>query len=227
MSSYQVVDIRRSLPKHPTRKWKKRPTPTRIVVHTTASENQDPNKTAQYHIHAGKTNHISTLGCPGLVYHDFITRAGIIYHCNNYEDWTWHAGLYNKSSVGVVMAFAGQTNGVVYSPEQFEALMKHLVILCLYMKILPKNVIGHREVPGMFTILGKGSVIYKKSCPGYSVDLVKMRAELTLRLQRRLAAEGLYTGKIDGIFGKMSQDALSRFLPPEKSIDCLIQKAET
>jgi len=70
---YRVIDISDSLPRHPTREWTVRATPTRIVVHTTASDNQDPHKTARYHIAPGKDNHISEKGAPGLCYHDFVT----------------------------------------------------------------------------------------------------------------------------------------------------------
>jgi peptidoglycan hydrolase-like protein with peptidoglycan-binding domain len=40
-----------------------------------------------------------------------------------------------------------------------------------------------------------------------------MRHELTGRLQRRLAAEGLYNGKIDYSFGPKSIAALKAFTP--------------
>jgi hypothetical protein len=109
------------------------------------------------------------------------------------------------------MAYKGQTAGEYASEAQRAALQEHLVRLCLYLKVLPKNVIGHREVPGMFTILGKGSVKYKKTCPGMSVDLNLVREETTLRLQRRLGSEGLYHGRIDGDFGKKSRAALAKF----------------
>jgi N-acetyl-anhydromuramyl-L-alanine amidase AmpD len=205
------IDIRNDLPRHATKKWKKRDKITHIIVHTTASDNQDPFKTARYHI--SSNNHISPGGCPGITYHDFITKEGIIYHCSDYQDWIWHAGLYNKHSVGVVMAFKGQVDIISPTEKQYDALLKHLVVLCLYFKVLPSNVIGHREVPGMFTILGKGSVKYKKTCPGMSVNLDRLRSEVTLYLQRRLAAEDLYHGKIDGIFGPLSQKALDAFNP--------------
>jgi len=208
---YRVIDIRNKLPRHSTKKWKKKSDIKRIIVHCTAGTNQDPFLTARYHI---GPNHICKTGCPAIVYTDYITRDGTIYHCNNYDDWTWHASLYNRSSVGITMAYQGLDNP---PPEaQRRALMKHLVILCLYLKVLPKNVIGHRECPWMSTLLGNGSKRFIKWCPGKVVNLVQMRAELTMRLQRRLAAEGLYKGKIDGIFGPLSRGALYSFNPLSK-----------
>jgi len=90
--------------------------------------------------------------------------------------------------------------------------------LCLYLKIYPKDVIGHREVPGMWTWIGKGSKKYKKTCPGMKVDLDKLRERLTKNLQRRLFAEGLYLGRIDGDFGPKSSKALKDFVPKQNRV---------
>lgn len=213
----KLLDIRNEMPRHPTRKWKTRYSADRIIVHTSASNNQDPIRTANYHITPGNQNHISKKGCPGLCYHDFITKTGIVYHCNNYTDVTWHAGAYNKRSIGVVMAFRGQNPNNFPTEAQSLALRQHLVILCLYMKILPKKIIGHREVPGMWTLLGNGSRKYKKTCPGLAVNLDSLRSDVTERLQIRLSAEGLYTGPIDGLFGRKSKAALQQFDPLQAS----------
>jgi hypothetical protein len=87
------------------------------------------------------------------------------------------------------------------------------------MKILPKRVIGHREVPGMWLLLGNGSKKYKKTCPGMGVNMNVLRGEVTRRLQRRLAAEDLYHGRIDGDFGKLSKAALKAFKPSPDRIN--------
>lgn len=208
----KMIDIRNSIPKHPTKKWSKRNSIDTIVVHCTASTQQDPNKVALYHI---KPNHISSTGCPTLCYHDFIDATGLVYHCNSYENSTWHAGLYNSRSIGIVMAFEGK-DLVVPPKEQYDVLVKHLITLCLYIKILPENVIGHREVPGMFTIVGKGSKKFKKACPGMGVDLDKMRDDVIRGLQTRLKDEGLYYGSVDGSFGPKSRSALNNFVPSSK-----------
>jgi len=212
----KLIDIRETIPKHKTRQWSKQKNVKRIGVHTTASNNQNPNATASYHSTPSKDNHISTKGAPGLCYHDFITKDGTVYHCNNYDDVVWHWGLWNNNSVGVCLAYKGQ-DGLSPPDEMMLALEKHLVVLCLYLKVLPSNVYGHREVPGMFTILGNGSKKYKKTCPGMGIDLDKLRSSLTKNLQRRLAAEGLYNGAIDGLFWENSQRALNAFVP-EKAI---------
>lgn len=206
------VDFRDKIPRHPTRKWKKRLSADTIIIHTTASDQQNPSVVARYHITPGPQNHISSKGCPSIAYHDFIDKFGTVYHCNDYDDWTWHARIYNKRSIGVVMAFRGQDHGLPY-PDQYDALLKHTTKLCLFLHILPERVIGHREVPGMYMILGNGSIRYKKECPGLAVNMNKVRDEITRRLQRRLASLSLYTGKIDGLFGPKSKAALLSFKP--------------
>lgn len=205
---YSIVNISDSIPRHPTMKWKTRGKITRIVVHMTGSDNQSPIKTARYHVTPGPGNHINKKGCPSLCYHDYIVKEGIVYHCNDYEFSTWHAGFYNKSSIGVVMAYGGNDFPPIL---QYDAMIQHVVYLALKFKVLPKNILGHREVPGMYTILGKGSVKYKKWCPGKAIDLVGMRKEIAMRMQRVLGSKGLYNGIIDGLFGKQSKAALEAY----------------
>lgn len=208
--AYKLQDIRSTIPKHKTRKWSKQKNVKRIGVHTTASDNQDPNKTARYHSTPSPDNHISEKGAPGLCYHDFITKVGVVYHCNDYDDVTWHWGMWNTNSVGVCLAYRGQ-DGEDPPEEMMQALREHLVILCLYLKVYPQDIYGHREVPSMYTILGNGSKKYKKTCPGMAIDLDELRDTVTRMLQRRLAAEGLYNGAIDGLFWGASKNALNAF----------------
>jgi len=201
--AYKLVDLRATLPRHPTRKWAKRKQILRIIVHCTGGTNQDPFETNTYHI---GPNHISKKGCPRICYADFIDKDGVVFHCNEYDDWTWHCGAWNKTSVGVVMAYPG---GKEAPPQvQYESLLEHLVKLCLFFTLQPKVIYGHREVPGMVILLGNGSKKYKHICPGMAVDLSKLRKEVTLRLQKKLAGDGFYLAKIDGDFGSKSIAAL-------------------
>lgn len=213
--SYRIVDLRGKLPVHPTRKYEKRTLIDTIVLHCTASDNQDPFKTARYDITPGPNNHISKKGAPGLTYHDYIIKDGVVYHCNDYELSTWHATLYNKRSIGVVMAYKALPKEKP-TPEQYESMLKHITLLCLYFKILPKAVLGHRELPWMVKLLQNGTKQYRKECPGMAIDLDKVRKEITTRLQLRLANEGLYTEEVDGLWGPKSQAALLAFDPRDK-----------
>lgn len=226
VNNYRMIDVRNKLPRHPSRKWSKRAYIDTIVVHCTAGVNQDPVATAKFHIRPGPENTLSKQGAPGIAYHDYVTVNGIVYHCNDYQDSVWHAKYYNDRSIGVVLAYPGAIRDNPKTPIrddrpsdiQLENLQRHLTLLCLYFKVLPERVFGHRELPWMFKVLQSGSKQYKKECPGMNVDLDALRKDVTLRLQRRLAAEELYSDKIDGVFGKKSQAALNAFDPEMKLV---------
>jgi N-acetylmuramoyl-L-alanine amidase len=210
----KYIDIRKDLPKHPTRTWATRDKKKidTIIVHCTGGTNQDPKATAKYHITPGPQNKIDIKGAPGICYHDFIDRTGTIYHCNDYTDITWHSGSINGRSIGVVMAFEGKDK-ILPPTEQMVALVNLLTTICLYTKILPERVMGHREVPGMYILTGKGSKVFRKVCPGMGIDLDKLRDLVTRELQQRLKNVNLYTGDIDGKFGPNSKAALKNYYP--------------
>lgn len=198
----KIIDIRKTIPKHPTKRYKKRSVIKKIVVHCTASNNQDPEKTARYHV--------EHLGWPGLGYHDFITDKGIVFHCNSYDRQTYHARSWNSTSVGIVIAYKGEQEPP--SEKQMKSLEEQLTRLCLFMTVSPKMIVGHREAPWVTQVLGNGSIRYKKTCPGMAIDLDRLRKQVALRLQRKLAAEMLYNHRlIDGIWGPRSQQALIDF----------------
>lgn len=207
MATLRIVDIRDKLPKHSVRKWPKQKKIKRVIIHCTQSANQDPFKTARYHVNPG--NHISKLGCPGLTYHDYITREGTVFHCTDYSSRVWHCGLWNSNSVAVVIAY----EGIEEPPRQtqYDALILMVTRLCLFLGLPPRQVYGHREVPGMYTWLGKGSRKFKKWCPGQVVDLDELRSLICLNLQRKLSADGLYKDRIDGLFGPLSLQALQEY----------------
>jgi N-acetyl-anhydromuramyl-L-alanine amidase AmpD len=210
--AYPIKDIRKTIPKHKIKKPKKRKNADTIVLHCTASDNQDPNKTASYHVTPGKDNHLCKTGAPTVAYTDIITKAGILYHCTNYTDVTWHAGNWNDRAIGIALAYKGLA-GEPPTELQMFTLHEHLTFLCLYLHISPTRIFGHRECPFMSTITGKGVKIFRKECPGMSINLDKLRLEIILRLQKRLSALELYKGSIDGKWGKLSEKALLDFIP--------------
>ena len=194
----QTVNDIPNMPFHPRKTWKRRKRVDRIVVHTTASENQDPKKTARWHI---KGN-----GWPGIGYHDFINKDGIVHRCNNYMDMTWHTKGWNRTGIGVALAYRGQS-GEPPHPTQYTALIDHLSVLCLDFRILPKDCYGHREAPKM-RFWSRGRWKFRKTCPGMGINLGAMRGQVTRKVQTALSLEGRYTGQIDGIFGPRSRRAL-------------------
>ena len=210
-----LIDIRETIPRHATRKWKKRKkAPTRIVVHCTGSANQDPNKTARYHVNP---NHISKRGCPGLCYSDFIDDAGNVYRCNDYSDITWQAKGLNNSSFGVVLAYEGGNEPPHYL--QHLALEQHLTQLCLDWLIPPTKIIGHRELYKLLFLWGKGSGKIKKVCPGMQVDLDGLRTMITIRLQSKLYAEGFFPPNINGKYSKELLKAMRAYAVAKNSME--------
>ena len=133
-----------------------------------------------------------------------------MYHCVDYSKITFHAQLYNARSIGVVLAYKASKP---IGPIQYDTLIQHLTVLSLYLKIKPQNIIGHREVPGMYTLLGNGSKRLRKECPGHLIDLDDMRCKVIINIQKRLTKEGLYGDIIDGIFGKHTNAAFMQFNP--------------
>lgn len=205
-----IIDITSTIPKHPWKKWSRRKVnPTRIILHTTASDNQDPMRTARYHVMQSEENRLSKSGAPSLAYHDFIDRNGLIYHCNDYMDITWHAKSYNTSSIGIVMAFRGQDN-IEPAALQYESTFLHLVDLALKFRIPPSRIIGHREVPGMFSIIGKGSVRYRKTCPGMKIDLNLLRKRVGFHMEAALYSAGVLKTLL-GEFGSEATEALKQY----------------
>ncbi len=101
------------------------------------------------------------------------------------------------------MAFRGQDEGALPTAEQRQTLEELLVSQCIWYCIPPKFIYGHREVPGMYTLLGNGSRKYKKTCPGLATDLDTLRMSIAIRLQHLLASL-IPEGKI--ITGVWNQD---------------------
>jgi len=203
-------DYTEILKRHPTRKWKKRTSsPSHIILHCSASNNQSVELTNHYHITPGKDNHISSKGCPRIAYSDLIDKTGNVFHCNDYDDITWHARSFNDKSIGVCLMYSGKG---LPDQIQYESMIFHTANLCILHKIPPYNIMGHREVPGMYEIIGNGSKKFKKECPGLDINMNFVRQITTVVLQCMFKYNGLYLNrKIDGIWGKYSQAGLDKF----------------
>jgi hypothetical protein len=85
------------------------------------------------------------------------------------------------------------------------------VKLCEQFSIGPNKIYGHREVPGMYVLLGNGSRRYRKTCPGMGVDMKRVRSIISVILQVRMQKQKLYSGKIDGIWGRKSRKAFKKY----------------
>ena len=161
-----IIDVRNLLPQHKTKVWSKRKKTTHIIVHWTGSENQDPYVTAAYHV---GPNHISKTGCPALCYHYYLTRDGSIFWCNDLDDWTWHAGgLYNKKSIGVVLAYKNSI-----TPEQYKNAIEIVSELAKRYSVPIKNILGHKE-----------TLLASTECPGTCIDMHDFRRNVAISLKR-------------------------------------------
>lgn len=170
-----VID---TLPRHPTRKWTTRflDTIDTIVVHQSATAyNASTKGIAKYHItptgdrdgdgiiEPWERNHLSENGAPAIAYHYTIEKDGVIYHCNSWNDTTWHAGMasVNKRSLSICVIgnFSGPSWDGTDEPtdEQLESLLflvENLRLMSIL--IIPKeNIRGHCDIK-----------ISKENCPG-------------------------------------------------------------
>lgn len=220
------TDVRETLPRHATKKYKRRALSAidMIVVHCSDAD-WTLEQLADYDI---KPNHISKTGCPAVTYHDVIMKDGHLYHCLDYTERSWHAGKWNGRSAAVCLMYRA-TNKVKGKPnyhppeDAVKRLTRHLTSLCLGLKVLPKDIRGHREledtgwvwklVPGDS---GKKRKSLLKWCPGQFVNMDEVRLAVTKKLQLRLAIAGYYKGGLDGIFGPKSIQALYAWQPKGK-----------
>jgi len=105
-----LADYRGTLPQHATKSFRKRTAPSDILgvcTHHSASKNQDPARTAAYHVGA---NHVSATGCPGLLY-SFAISAAVeptkVILANSLDSATWSQG---KADDGRHPEYSGDEN---------------------------------------------------------------------------------------------------------------------
>ncbi len=91
-------DGRTELARHATRLFKTRSVDEirGIVVHQTAG-GDNPEATARYHVDA---NHVSSNGCPGLLYTFFIRQNGDVWWANDLHLETWSQGGHGSPVPG-------------------------------------------------------------------------------------------------------------------------------
>jgi len=211
----KIHDVRKKLPKHPSKKYKRRPLKKikRIVVHC-----DDLGATvwdvARYDI---KPNHLSKTGAPGITYHYFIHKDGNVFYCQDEKVVTWHVANFNSTSVGVCLSYKATGNDNPPTPEQDESLIYLLAKLCLSLGIQPTHVVGHRELPGTGYVIRNGKKVLRKTCPGLAIDLAVVRFLVAIKIQTILKVFGLYDAEVDGIWGPKSFKAFSDFIKYKKS----------
>lgn len=216
--SVKPIDLVASLPRHPTKRYDLRSVTeiSKVVVHTTDWDTT-PEKLAEYDVTPyfivnGKKiyNHISKTGCPGITYHEGISKSGQLVQTLGWEEISWHAGNHNNSSLGIALYYKSQKSGVdVYAPtlKQMQTLWCRCGHICLSLDLRPSAVVGHRELSGTGWFWEKGSKRLRKTCPGLLVNMDEVRLNVAKYMQCLLKMKGYYDGEIDGDFGPLSQAA--------------------
>jgi hypothetical protein len=215
-------DISSTLPRQETNSYELRKYSDikRIVVHTTDWDT-DPKTVAAYDIrpytiYKGEKiwNHISKEGCPAITYHEIIMKDKI-YKTLDWKEISWHAGVWNKGSLGVAMMYRctqiGTTDHAAPSENMTKLTQSRCGDICLELKLTPNKVLGHRELKGTGWYWSKGSKRLRKTCPGKEVDMNDLRYNIARYMQVKLLLAKLYNGEIDGDFGPKSKAALAAY----------------
>jgi len=211
--AYSRKDIADTLPKHPTKKYETRDLSAikRIVLHTTDDDCSIVGLN-RYDISPGC--HVSATGCPSITYSEIIMPDDIAYHTLDWTIISWHVGTWNTSSLGVAMMYKAtdkEGDAVAPSDSMLQLTIKHLSSMCLTLGLEPKNIVGHRELLGTGHTIENGKKVYRKTCPGSTVDMDDLRSEVAKVMQYTMREAGVYLNIVDGIFGKNSIAALKKY----------------
>lgn len=207
------IDIVAELPRHETKTYERRSDTEigYIVVHTTDWET-DVQTLVKYDI---GPNHISSTGCPGSTYHEFILDDGTVLKALHDVEVSWHAGKWNRKSYAVALMYRCTREGSDrHNPPPEKAMLSlqcRLGDLCLKYGLDPDRVKGHRELDGTGWFWYKGSKKLRKTCPGLRVDMDKLRTNVAKYMQCVLLMKKLYTGEIDGVWGPKSKAAMNEY----------------
>jgi hypothetical protein len=160
-----VIDGRKTLPRHPTKKWGKRAIKDiqGVVLHQSLEERASASGNAKYH---SGPNHISPDGLPGLSYTGFMEKTGKLYLANDFEDATWSQGTEiipgDENHRYVAFCVGGNFSGPGYkgTQEPTEAQRTNVLTMWAFLKVF----LGLRNNQ-LFGHYSFG----KPACPGYQL----------------------------------------------------------
>ncbi len=133
-----IQDLTDSLPKHPTKTFDTRPLSQIecLIIHHTATRADLPaERIARYQVQQQDR--------PGIAYHFYITGDGAVYQTNQLETVSTHA--YNKSPVGVGIAFAGDFGEAIPTPAQLDNGARLVAYLLQQLSLATESVKGLKE----------------------------------------------------------------------------------
>lgn len=185
-----VIDGRKTLSRHPTKKWGRRELKgiEGVVLHQSLEEHASASGNAKYH---SGPNHISPDGLPGLSYTGFLERSGKFYLANDFEDATWSQGTEvipgDENHRYIALCVGGNFSGPGYKGTQTptDAQRGNVLTLWAFLKVFlglkSNQIFGHYSFG-------------KPACPGYQL----MMTIEAIHDQRDWVG-GLYNfGTIDG-----------------------------
>lgn len=217
-----IVDVRTSLPRHPTAKFAtRRRSDIRGVVFHQALGGGDVRAIAGYH--TSPECHLAPgKGAPGICYTFYVGTDGTVYRCHDYEVVTWSQGGGQSPVEGtrgnhnfLAVCFQGDFPGEGWagkadpSPEQLAVAAELWHHLRLELNLEPRALFGHHDFG-------------KPACPGVKLKALieKIRTEpdvlapLTPHTvegwQRALVLLGASI-EVDGDWGPKSHAALVAF----------------
>jgi len=168
----QMLDLRDSLPRHATKRWRPRPVPIACVVthQSLGSSRILPPGTltrymASYHVKQDPRGRAYGRNWAGLAYHFCIEPRGAIVWANDLGLRTYHTGgARNRDGVGIVICGdfdGGRHRGKATPTPQQRASWQRLALwLSATYKIPPARFFGHCDAPGGTR---------KAACPGNAI----------------------------------------------------------
>jgi len=153
----------------------------RVVLHCTdAAPSWDVFQCARYDV---GPNHISARGCPTITYAYFVNADGSVQKCLSHDTVSWHVGDWNRSSLGVVLAYRASGNTAPPPAIQVATASELFARLCATLSLSPATgVVGHRELLGTGYTIQNGMKQLRKECPGLKIDLDEFRQDVARRL---------------------------------------------
>tara|TARA_Y100000310_G_scaffold339251_1_gene431377 strand:+ start:971 stop:1693 length:723 start_codon:yes stop_codon:yes gene_type:complete len=212
----EVIDMRGKLPVHATKNFASRD-PAKLLGmtgHHSAGPNGGPEKfeaVAKYHI---KANHVSSSGCPGILYTAGIPDGGEVCIFHDLEVATWSQGYRDRAGDENEEFLAILVLGSFTSPHHSgsEPTLEQLHSFTTVLMVC-KDIWGPAfDFTGHFQF-------GKPACPGGTLEsIIKAAAthvagifDTMLEIQTVLKKLGYAPGPLDGLSGPMTRSALCSF----------------
>ncbi len=221
-----VIDKRNSLAANRSRSYRRRAKSSirNIAIHHSATMTGSAEAFARYHV--------NELGWPGIGYHYVVAKDGTVSLCHDLEVVSFHVGNSNGYTVGICMV--GDFRNESLDVRQKEVTIELTKRLMNELTIPVENVWGHSEFPGYswkpcpsinmesFRIQLEGVSGSRSTVTTSHSSYVAGERQRTIltrgdqgddirALQERLEELGFQPGPIDGIYGSLTVDAVSRF----------------